>query len=167
MPQTSVGATMTIGFEGDLADLWTVENGAVDPVTSEETTAEIPFGVAIKKGTASDSAKLLTAITETVDGIAVREDDFSKPDQLGDTGIRPKVTFRVIRFGRIRVAPEDAVTEASGVHVRAVATGSERAGAFRGTADGTDTIDISAFAKWRSAASGGSLAVLEINLIGA
>lgn len=167
MPQTSVLAALPVAFEGDLADDWTVENGAIDSVTSEEASAEIAFGLALKKGTASDSALLLTAITEAVTGIAVREDDFSKPDQLGDTGIKPKVTFRVLRFGRIRVLPEAAVTEASGVFVRAVATGGERAGAFRGTADGTDTIDISAFASWRSSGSSTVPAILEINLIGA
>lgn len=166
-PQTSVGA-MPIGVEGDLADEWTVANGAIDSATSEETTAEIAFGLGIKKGTAANSMKVLTAITEALDGIVVYEADFAKPSQLGDTGIKPKVTARVLRFGRILVFPEDNVTEASGVFVRAVATTGERAGAFRGTADGTDTIDVSTFCRWRN--GGGSAntpCVLEVNLIGA
>lgn len=166
-PQTSVAA-MPIGVEGDLADEWTIANGAVDSATSEETTAEIAFGLAIKRGTAAKSMKVLTAITESVDGIVVYEPDFAKPSQLGDTGIKPKVTARVIRFGRVFVIPEDAVTEASGVFVRAVATTGERAGAFRGTADGTDTIDVSAFCRWRNGGGGaGALCTLEVNLIGA
>lgn len=166
-PQTSVGV-MPIGVEGDLADEWTVMNGAVDSATSEETTAEIPFGVAVKAGTAASSMKLLTAITETVNGVLVYEPDFAKPSQLGDTGIKPKVTARLLRFGRILVIPEDTVTEASGVFVRAVATTGERAGAFRGTADGTDTIDVSAFFRWRrGGGSAGTLCELEVNLIGA
>lgn len=167
-PQTSVG-TMPIGVEGDLADDWTVANGAVDSATSEEASAEIPFGVAVKGGTAANSMKLLTAITEAVSGIVVYEPDFAKPAQLGDTGIKPKVTARLVRFGRVLVIPEDAVTEASGVFVRALPSGGNtRIGAIRGTADGVTTIDISAFARWRNGGGGaGALCTLELNLIGA
>lgn len=164
MPQTAVSALL-IGVDGQLADLWTELNGDVAPLISEEASAEIPFGVAVKKGAADDGALKLTAITEAVHGIVVYSPLFSKPDELGDVGLKPKVSFGVLRVGRILARPENSVTPASGVFVRAVATGNEVAGAFRGTADGTDTIDISAFASWRSTAGAGELAVLEIDLM--
>lgn len=169
MTQTSVtwGAP-AIGVAGQLADDWTVNNGAIDPVTSAETTNQIGFGLGVKRGTTDDSALLLTANTDALDGISVFEQDFSKPDQLGATGILPSITFRVCRFGRIVVVPEDGVDPTKGVFVRAVANGGNiTIGAFRGTADGSNTIDVSAFGKWRSTATAGNPAVLEINLIGA
>jgi hypothetical protein len=71
----------------------------------------------------------------------------------------------VLRKGRIFVRPEDAVTPTSEVHVRAVATVAEVAGAFRGTNDGTtDTIDITGFAKWHTSAGAGEIAILEIDM---
>lgn len=167
MPQTSVPANMVTGTEGALADLWTEENGIIESATSEETTAEIAFGLAVKRGTADDGVLLLTAITEAVRGVAVFSHLYSKPDELGDTGLKTKVTFDILRFGQINVIAETNVTPASGVFVRAVATGSQRAGAFRGTADGITTIDVSAFFSWKSTTTAGDPAVLEVNLIGA
>lgn len=167
MPQTTVPTTLVVGSDGQLADLWTEENGVVDSVTSEETTAEIAFGKAVKKGTADWSALNLTAITEAVRGFAVWSQRYAKPDELGDTGLKPKVTFGILRMGRMIVKPEDGVDPTKSVFIRAVATGSEIPGSFRGTADGTDTIDISAVATWMSTASAGEPAVVEINLLGA
>jgi len=163
-PQTEVEDTMPIGVAGQLADLWTEENGDVASATSEEASAEIPFGVMVKPGTADDGVLKLTATSNKLAGITVFSHLYAKPDELGDTGLKPKVTFDVLTRGRIIVFPEDAVTPASEVHVRAVATGSEVAGAFRGTADGTDTIDLTAFARWRSSADAADAAVLEIDL---
>lgn len=168
MTQTAISNPAPIGVVGQLADDWTVNAGAVDSVTNQEASAEIAFGLAFKRGTADDTAKVLTAITEAVDGISVFEQDFSKPDQLGDTGVKPNVTFRCIRFGRIIVVAEDNVDPTKGVFVRALANGGNTIiGGFRGTADGVTTIDISAFGKWRSTATAGNPVVLEINLIGA
>lgn len=168
MPQLSVPLFGTPpGVVGQLADDWTVNEGAVDSVTNTDTV-EIAFGLAFKRGTTDDSALVLTAITEAVDGISVFEHDFSKPDQIGSVGILPKVTFRCLRFGRIYVIAEDNVDPTKGVFVRAVANGGNTIiGGFRGTADGITTIDVSAFGKWRGTATAGNPVVLEFNLIGA
>jgi hypothetical protein len=163
MPQTEVESTMPIGIAGQLADLWTDENGDVVSATSEEASAEIPFGVCVQHGTADDGVLKLTAIDDVLAGVVVHSHHFAKPYELGDTGLKPGVTFGLLRKGRIIVLPEDAVTPASTVHVRAVATGNEVAGAFRGTAQGTDTIEITAFAKWRTTADAGEPAVLEVD----
>jgi len=168
MPQTAVTSPLALGVEGDIADQWTSAVGAIDTVLQSEATASIQFGVGVKRGTADDTILLLTANTDALDGITVYEADHPSPYELGTVGILPGVTMRVLRFGRIKVIPEDNVDPTKGVFVRAIANGGNtKIGAFRGTADGTNTIDVSAFAKWRTTTTGGNLGILEINLIGA
>jgi hypothetical protein len=166
-PQTSIPSTFPIGIEGQLADLWTEENGDVLSATNEEASAEIAFGRAVKRGTADDSMKVLTAISDTILGITVHSSLFSKPDELGNVGMLPKVTGDVLRMGRIIVTTETAVTPTSGVFVRALVNGGATIiGGFRGTADGVTTIDITAFAQWITSAGVGELAVLEVDFLG-
>jgi hypothetical protein len=166
-PQTSVPTTPAIGVEGQLADLWTQEIGDVRTATSEEASASIAFGRCVKRGTADDSMKILTAITETILGITVYSPLLSKPDELDAVGMTPKTVGSVLRMGRIIVTSEDAVTPASGVFVRALVNGGNTIiGGFRGTADGVTTIDISAFAQWTSSAAAGALAELEVDFLG-
>ena len=162
--QTAVNTRMPIGIPGQLADLHTEEFGDVVSAVSEEAAAEIPFGVMVKQGTDDDDVKLLAAVADPIKGIVVHASNFSKPVQLGDTGLKPGVHFGILRKGRIFVTTEDAVTPLSEVHVRAVAAGAEVKGAFRGTGDGTDTIDITGFAKWVTSAGAGEVAILEIDM---
>lgn len=167
-PQTSVPTTMVAGVVGQLADLYTIEHGDIISVTSTEASAEIAFGLAVKRGTTDDTALLLTAIANTVLGVVVHSHLFSKPDELGTTGLKPGVTFDVLRAGRLYVICEENVTPTSGVHVRALASGGNTTiGQFRATADGTNSIDISAFAQWMTTTTAGDIAVLEVNFQGA
>lgn len=166
-PQTSVPTTPAIGVEGQISDLWTQQSGDVRTATNEEASTSIAFGRAVKRGTADDSMKVLTAITETVQGITVYSPLFSKPDELDAVGMTPKTVGSILRMGRITVTSEDAVTPASGVFVRAIANGGNTIiGGFRGTADGITTIDISAFAQWMTSAGAGALAELEVDFLG-
>lgn len=170
MPQTAVNSPLPTGIEGDIADQWTAEEGAIDTAVNSESTAQLPFGIGVKRGASDDTILNFTAITEALDGITVYENDYAQPYELGTTGVLPGFTMRVCRFGRIKVIPEDNVDPTKGVFVRALANvggGFPRVGSFRGTADGVNTIDISAFGKWRTTTSAGSIAILEINLIGA
>lgn len=162
--QTAVNDRMPAGIPGQLADLWTAEFGDVVSTTSQEASAETPFGVMVKRGTVDETSKLLSANTDKLHGIVVHAQNFAKPVQLGDTGLKPGITFGILRKGRIWVTPEDAVTPASEVHVRAVVAGVEVKGAFRGTDDGTDTIDITGFAKWITSAGAGEVAILEVDM---
>lgn len=167
-PQTSVPSSMTVALAGQLGDLWTQENGDIWSATNAEASAEIAFGLAVKRGTADNTMNVLTAITEVVLGVTVFNHLFSKPDELGDTGMKPKVTGDVLRMGRIWVVTETNVTPASGVFVRALPNGGNTTiGAFRGTADGTNTIDVSSFAQWVTSGSAGGLALLEVDFLGA
>jgi hypothetical protein len=55
------------------------------------------------------------------------------------------------------------VTTASNVLVRAIATGSEVAGAFRDTADASDCIDITGYARYLTSAGIGEVALVEFD----
>lgn len=162
--QTEVSARMPIGIPGQLADLHTAEFGDVVSAVNEEAAAEIPFGVMVKQGTDDDDVKLLAATNDPIKGVVVFGHNFDNPVQRGSTGLKPGVHFGILRKGRIFVTTEDAVTPLSEVHVRAVAAGAEVKGAFRGTADGADTIDITGLAKWVTSAGAGEIAILEIDM---
>lgn len=170
--QTSVSDRMPVGIPGQLADLHSAEFGDVVSATNEEASAELPFGVMVKDGTGPDLVKNVATTNDRLAGVIVHAQNFAKPVQLGDTGLKPGVTFGVLRKGRIYVRVEDAVEIGDEVHVRAVIggangygdAGAESHGAFRGTQDGTDTIDITAFAKWVTEADAGEVAVVEIDM---
>lgn len=163
MSQSSVTTSFTVGLAGQLADLHAMKNGDVLSKVSEESSAEIPFGVMLQKGTADGSCKLLSATTNSLIGVSVHSHAYAPNHEVGDTGVKPKVCLGVLNVGRIYVTVEDDVTPASEVHVRAVATGDEVKGAFC-DADGTDTIDVSAFCRYLTSASAGGLALLEVDM---
>jgi hypothetical protein len=160
MPQTAVD-NMAPYLAGQLAD-----SGRNDVLskTSEEASAEIPYGVMVAQGTADDGVVLLAATTDVLVGVSVLSHDYAVGVEVGDTGYKPKTTFGVLNVGRIAVLVEEAVTPASSVYVRAVAAGAEVKGAFRDTADGTDTIDISSFARYVTSAGAGEIAIVDIDM---
>lgn len=163
VPFTSVKQAIGAAIAGMLADTKLVE---IDSFVSEEASAEIPFGVMVKQGTADNGALKLTATSNKLVGLVVHDHSYAKDTELGSTGLKPKTTLRVMTKGRAWVTVEEAVTPASAVKVRAVAGGSEVAGAFRDTADSTDCIDISAFARYLTTAGAGELALLDLDMSG-
>lgn len=170
-PQTSV-STPDIGVPGQVLNLHTSQSGKISSATSEEASASIPFGVMVKGGTADRTAKNLAANSDVLKGIAMWSGNYHRDLEVDENGLRPGCTFDVLEVGETIVRVEDAVTPASEVHVRAViggangygAAGAETKGAFRGTADGADTIDISAFAKYISSADAGGIAKISIDM---
>ncbi len=77
----------------------------------------------------------------------------------------------LLRKGTTWLRPEDPVTPASGVFVRVTANAGvgTALGALRGTADGGNTVDVSAFAEWLTTSEGGAdggLAKLQLNMPG-
>lgn len=160
-----------IGFAGMLADS--------DPAirtegrVNREASAEIRFGVMVARDATykNDGCVLLhtsaAAVEQLLAGVVVFQQDLSKPDELGDTGIKPGVAVRLLRRGHILVLPEETVDVGDAVRVRAVAAGAEKAGAFRKSADGTDCINISKFARWVRGGTTSVPAVLEIDMVGA
>lgn len=162
MPQTAMNTIMTAAQEGQcvqMIDSLAYVNG--------EASAEIAFGRMVKQGTLDNEAILLTAETDTDKflGIVVRSDSYIATTELGTTGLKPDVVMTVLRKGRIWVQVEEAVTPASAVWVRCVGeAGVDYAGQFRDTDDGSDTADISAFAKYLTTTTGAGLALLDIDM---
>lgn len=165
MPQTSVASEVSRGFPGMIAD--SNMNKDVRSYANAEASAEIPFGTMVKHdGTSETKAVKLTATTDKpiFCGIVTHSHAYARPQEVGDTGLKPKTTLGCMWKGTIWVPVEDAVDPSKKVYCRAVATGDEQAGAFRGSADGSDTIDCSNFARWVSATTGAGVAQLKFDL---
>lgn len=156
-PQTSYSYEQPIGLPGMLSDSSLKKS---ESFFSEEATAEVPFGVLVKQGTAINQAKLLTSIADKLVGIVLHT-HATTPGPLG--GVIPKGPLDVLTQGVVIVTVEDAVTPASVPHVRAVAVAPQVAGAFRGTADGVTTVKLYG-ARFLSSAGPGGLARLEFDL---
>jgi len=163
--QDSVTTRFVEAVEGMLSD-----NSMIKDCLSRvnaEASAEIPFAVMVKQGTDPHEVLKLTAITNKLAGIVVFNHSYAKPNELGETGLKPKTAFNILNKGRIWVRTEEAVTQASAVRVRAIATGDEVAGTFRTTADANDCVDISKYARFMKAADADSLVELEIDMTNA
>lgn len=167
MPFSAALTAMTGAIAGSLYDL---ADNVVSSFISEEASAEIPFGVMVARGTADNGALKLHTSSAAMDGIlagvVLHSNAYNKTNELGTTGLKPGIIMNVLRKGRVWVQVEEAVTPASVVKVRAVASGGEVAGAFRDTADSTDCVDISRMARYLTSAGAGELAVLELDLTG-
>lgn len=175
MPQTTVKNTPDIGMPGQIADLKTAAWGSIASKTSQEASAPIPFGVFVRKGTGDDGVKLLAATTNPLAGLVVFGQGYHRDLELTSAGLQPGATFDVAEKGNFFVRVEDAVTPASEVHVRVVTGGTngygvdgvgttEFAGAVRGTADTTDCIEITAFARFVRSAAAGGIAELQFDM---
>ncbi len=164
IPQTSVSVTPTLGKAGLIADM--NPNNDVRSYVNGESSAEIPFGVMVAQGTADEEARLCTTgdTSPLFVGVHVYNPSAPKPYVLGDTGIKINMSMGVMQKGVIWVPVEEAVTPASAVLVRIIAEGSEVAGAFRDTADASDCIDISAWARFVSSTTGAGLAQLQFDV---
>jgi hypothetical protein len=173
MPQASVNNLMPIAVEGIIGDLDGELNARIGSATNTEASALIRPGLMVARDPAvQDGVKLLhtsaaaMAANNLLRGVALTSNEFSNPQQVNDDNeIRPGVTFGVCERGPVWVRPEDAVTPSSDVRVRVVVAGAEKAGAFRGAADATDCVDISAFARWITPAGAGELALLWIDTV--
>lgn len=144
--QTSVATSTDVCFPGMEPD--SSQPGAVNSYLNEEASAEIPFGVMVGQGVTDGGCLLLAATSDKLIGVVMHSHAYAKDLELGDDGLKPSVTVGVKAKGRAWVLVEEDVTPASDVLVRAVATGNEVAGAFRDTADASDCIDISAWARY-------------------
>lgn len=163
MAQTTVTTRMPVGFPGIIANLHSMADGDVHSKVSQEASASIPFGVMVQAGSNDDGVLLLTATSNRLVGVATHHNAYSDRE-ADDNGVKPKMTLGVLNVGQVYVTVENAVTPASEVHVRAVVAGAEVKGAFRAGADGTDTIDISAFARFLTSAGAGEVALLDIDM---
>lgn len=169
MPQTSVTTTPAKGVPGQIADLGSALGCVTRSKINEEADDSIGFGLMVGLGTADDGVLKLAATSDQLAGIVVFAQNYRRScdgdvGQVDDDGLTPKTRFAVMEVGEIWVQPEGNVAPGDEVHVRAVAGGSEKAGAFRGTADSTDCIDITPFARWLTTGTSSVPAKLQIDL---
>lgn len=145
--QATVNTKPAVGLPGTPSDMASADGEGMASATSEESSAEIPRGLVVQVSTTNSDygAKLITGTGNKLLGIVLRSDDVGDLD-LGSTGYKPGATFKIGRKGRYFVTIEENVTPTSSVRVRCAGTGT--AGAFRATADSTNCLDITPFAKW-------------------
>ena len=149
--QTNYNAEMDVAFEGMLAD-----SGKIDALSKTIEGDDLEFGLGCTLGSEEGTVEKLSAIADYFAGIIIHK-------HVTDGLIGDEDTVAVMRKGRIYVLVEEAVAEGDPVHCRAVAGAGERAGAFRKSADGTDTFLVNG-AEFRSSAASGGLAIIDINL---
>lgn len=143
----SVSNTLPVAFPGMRSS---AHFGHVDSMINGEASAEIRFGIAVAQGSTDKSAIKLAATSDKLVGVVMFRHGYADTIELGDTGIKPGVVMEVLNEGECWVIVEEDVTPASAPLVRAVASGSEIAGAFRDTSDGSDLIDVSHFCRFVS-----------------
>lgn len=158
-PQTSVSLRPLRGFAGMLSDTTMLKD--VRSYVNAEVSAELPFGIMVKQGATDDACLLPTAITGLL-GIVVHSHAYEKDVELGDTGLKPTITVGVLGVGRVWVTVDEAVAPGNAVRVRITAAGGGQ-GTFRKTAGAGLTVDISAWARWRTSTTGAGIAELELD----
>lgn len=154
MAQTSI-SRQAVAVPGLLAD----NTRAKDCLTaaSEEASAQIPFGVMVKRGTADSGVLKLTSTSDVLAGITVFGQSYSHAttfalEDVGTTGLQPGCILNILNKGTIYVPVEEDVTPADRVFVRAIATTGEVAGAFRASVD-TDALVVADFTFTASAST--------------
>lgn len=164
VPQTAVNSAMAIGIPGQLADFQSNADAVVDTGTSEETSANIPFGVFVQHGTADDGVLLISGAGPDLAGIVVHSHSFERLTELADDGLKPGATFGVLKKGRVFVTVNTDVLMTDEVHVQTVADTGKTVGSVGKAADTGKSTDISGLARWKRSALAGEIAVLEIDM---
>jgi len=144
-------------------------------LSEQDTTPdEIPFGFFVVQGSEVNTAELpaaqagLTRLTAL--GIVAHSHAYAKDTDLGDLGLKPGTAMNVLRCGDIWVYVNEAVAIGDDVRVMATNTAGDVGdldgpGSFWGnTANGGDTVEITAGARWMSETTGAGLALLHFDL---
>ena len=180
--QSTDAITITANTAGDPYVI-TFENedgigraGIAATITFVATTANVtgnpvPFGRGLARGSVADVAVLPSVTGFTIEGVSIArararpKDNSVSPPVTGEADYKAADAVNVLRKGRIWVRPEDAVTVASDVYVRHTQGSNplHTVGRFRKDADSAKA-DQWVGARWLTAAAGGEIAVLEINL---
>lgn len=158
--QTSVSALMTRGFAGMCADT-SFQKDVVSKVNAE-ASAEIAFGSAVVKGTGDDDVKIPALTSDVLVGIVAHSHAYEKDIEVGDTGIKPKMTVGVARHGRWLVTVDVAVTPSSPVRVRMDNNAGKVPGQFCTAAvAGHTTLLVGA--KYRTTTAGAGVVEIELD----
>lgn len=163
--QTAVAATMTRAFAGMLSDSSRIKD--VRSYVNAEASANMIPGRMVKQGATDDACLLPTAATVLL-GVVVHSHAYARDIETDDLtgGIKPKMTVGVLNKGRIWVEVDEAVAPGNAVRVRITSAGGGQ-GTFRKTAGAGLTVNLSAFATWRTSTTGAGIAELEIDMTSA
>lgn len=164
--QTSVSSAPAVGIPGEPADERTACDGVRVTGINLEASASIVPGYMIAYNSGDDrGVKNVAAVTDKLYGISLRAHDASD-SEVGTTGWLPGAHLPVGRAGRYFVAIEENVDPTKSVRVRVLGTGTP--GKFRATADASNTLDCSAFARWtRTALAADGVGEVEIDMTNA
>lgn len=167
--QTTYSFDMPKAYAGQLIS---APAGGIVSKTNGEVSASIAPGRAVAWDTSDasfsdDAAILPAAADDVVLGIVLRTqtNGISPYGDLDDTGYVIGATMQVLQQGKCWVIVEDAVVaNETRLWVRRVAGGDpEFLGGLVAADDSSDTIDCTAQGIFRTSASAGELAVLEVN----
>jgi len=175
MSQTSHPRKMAVGRIGEITDPSYAKHCATFTNGMTATgvgTDVLPFGTAVSDEL-NGTAKRLDAQADKLAGIVVLDDAYDIPNELGtaeDTaaspGLKPGTNCTVLQRGRVRVMLDETVAAGDPVRYYAKAVSGKRQGAFR-TSDpgGTDTVLVSAGARFIEGGTVATGAVLEFDLL--
>lgn len=165
MSQTSYAINQGVPYAGLLG-----EEGYPNSIRTalNEVTAGLPFGIAVKKGTADDGVINLSAGTDKVWGITVHRHSVNTIGSAAwgaTVGSPLNDRLDILCAGTVWVKVEEAVTPASPVFVRfASGAGGTILGSFRASADTTTALALKG-ARYLTSASGGGYAMVEFNAL--
>lgn len=174
MPQSAVADKMAVGIVGQVATLQGSLNATIDTGTSEESTTGISPGRFVVQGTADDGCKLPTATSDKLKGVALFSHEYERTVELdADLNFKPGTTMGLLVTGPVYVAPTSDVAPGDEVHVyteNITGTGTTEnpqfhAGDVDKAGSAGKSLDISAFAQWKTtAAAAGDVCILFVDL---
>lgn len=156
--QTSVANAPIAALQAGQIDDTCALNDVMSYVNAE-ASSEMPFGRMLVQGTADRDAKLMTIQTDVMIGVLVHSQAYNRDNEIGSTGLKPKMTAGVMTRGRVWVAVTEDVTPASVVRV------SEVGGTFGDSASAGVTVVLKN-ARYLTTTLSGGLALLEFDILG-
>jgi len=149
-------------LEGQLSD---IRDNTIGTYINE-TNAVLAFGNVVvynSGGTVANSAKTISAATDTVQGVNVLTYvDETALDTNSRPGVKDEQVMNVANEGAVAVYVHGSVTPATAVRVIHTATGVQYAGQFRSAALSGKTA-LLANARYLSSVTGSGLAIVELN----
>ena len=167
--QKDVDDVMSIGVAGQLADLYTEENGKTQSFVNTDTVS-IGFGLMVKTD-AVGSVKVFAGASDVLGGVTVFETVYDYPSERDTIGPLPTLPMTTLKKGNILVYSQTAVTAETGeVHIwhgteDRTADPPVLKGQFRGSASAGNTTQINLkAARWKTTLAAAGIAELEIDL---
>jgi len=157
-------ATLTITADSAGTGFTATANTNVTAVVTTQNSGDVPFGVGVVQGSASDLAHLPTATGQTLVGITCLDQTQPNQPSTGDHEYTAGSAMGIVEQGRVWVIVEDAVVAGGSVYIRfkASANGTQL-GAVRSDTDSASADQLTAAVFGTTQATPGGLAVVTLN----